>query len=80
MASSFNLSKYKKPGYFGFRYSTEDYRYYCDRIKQFYKEFNIEDDEKYLKYLALPSDEDRESFLAEIVTRKRNTKIDLILS
>lgn len=80
MASSFNISRYKQPGYFGFRFSIENYRYYCDRIKQFYKEFNMEDDEKYLKYLALPTEEDKENFLADIITKKRNRKIDSILS
>ena len=80
MASSFNLNKYKQPGYFGFRYSTEDYRYYCDRIKQFYKEFNVEDDERYLKYLSLPNNEEKEQFLADVLTKKRNRKIDSILS
>lgn len=80
MASSFNIGRYKQPGYFGFRFSTENYRYYCDRIKQFYKEFNMEDDEKYLKYLALPTEEDKENFLTDIITKKRNRKIDSILS
>ena len=80
MASSFNLHGYKKPGYFGFNFSTENYRYYCDRIKQFYKEFNIEDDDKYLKYLQLPSEEDKESYLSDILIKKRNRKIDSILS
>lgn len=81
MSTNKPLNIYIQPGVYGPRtFSIENYRYYCDRIKQFYKKFNIEEDEKYLTYLTLNSEEDKEQFISEIVTKKRNRKIDLILS
>lgn len=80
MATNNPLNIYILPGVYGPRtFSIENYRYYCDRIKQFYKKFNMEDDEKYLKYLALPTEEDKERFLSDVITNKRNRKIDSIL-
>ncbi len=71
---------YKRPGIFGDpNLLIENYRYYCDRIKQFYKQFNIEDDEKYQQYSSLLSEAEREQFLCDIMTEKRNNKIDSIL-
>jgi len=80
MAINNPLNGYKQPGLQGYTsFSIENYRYYCDRINQFYKKFNIHEDEKYLKYLQLSSKESRENFLNDIIISKRNHKIDLLL-
>lgn len=74
-------SKYNKPNYFtkpGL--SIGMYRYYCDRINQFYKKFNIEDDISFQFYMSLNSDDKKEKYLNNIITNKRNNKIDSILS
>jgi len=79
MASIFN-NNYKNPGFYGQPgLSIENYRYYCDRINQFYKKFNIQDDEDYQYYLSLESVYEREEYLNKVITNKRNNKIDSIL-
>jgi hypothetical protein len=72
---------FRTPGYSSYELdlSIEDYRYYCDRIKQFYKKYNISEDERYLKYVSLPSTEEKESFINNIITERRNKKIDSLL-
>ncbi len=80
MANNKPINIYTPPGVYGpSDLAIENYRYYCNRIKQFYKKFNMKDDEKYLKYLSLPNREQREDFINNIISEKRNAKIDSLL-
>ena len=55
------------------------YREYCDKIKQFYKMFNIKDDLDYQTFLILNGSEQKDFIVAKIMS-KRNEKISLLLS
>lgn len=58
----------------------EDYIYFCDRIKQFYKKFNMTEDDNYIKYCKLKDSNKREVFINEIVDFKRRKKIHSLIN
>ena len=60
-------------------YSIDKYIHYCDSIKQYYKQYNINEDDMYKEYLSLKSNKDRESFINRILISKRINKIDNLL-